>query len=64
MHQVVKIIFLLGFILVAVFFANFYGYISIPWLDVHTVPTYGSEVQATDETVNQAIEDELVSNPE
>ena len=64
MHQIVKIIFLLAGLLVAAFFANFYGYISIPWLDLNSVPTYGSEVQATDEAVKQAIDDELVNNPE
>ena len=56
MHQVLKIFFLAACLLVAAFFANFFGYVSIPWLDLKSVPTYGGAVKATDEAVKQAIE--------
>ena len=56
MHQVLKIFFLAACLLVAAFFANYFGYVSIPWLDVNAVPTYGGEAKATDDAVKQAIE--------
>ena len=56
MHQVVKLFFLFVCILVAAFFANYFGYVSIPWLEIDTVPTYGGEAKATDEAVKQALE--------
>ncbi len=56
MHQVLKIFFLAACLLVAVFFANYFGYVSIPWLDINAVPTYGGEVKATDNAVKQALE--------
>jgi hypothetical protein len=58
MHQILKIFFLAACLLVAAFFANYFGYVSIPWLEINTVPTYGGEVQATDEAVKQVIEAE------
>ena len=62
MHQVVKLFFLFVCILVAAFFANYYGYISVPWLEINSVPTYGSEVKAVDDAVKQ-VEDEIVNKP-
>ena len=56
MHQVLKIFFLAVCLLVAAFFANYFGYVSIPWLDINAVPTYGGEAKATDDAVKQAIE--------
>ena len=58
MHQVLKIFFLAACLLVAAFFANYFGYVSIPWLEFNAVPTYGGEAQATDEAVKQVIEAE------
>jgi len=58
MHQILKIFFLAACLLVAAFFANYFGYVSIPWLEINAVPTYGGEVQATDEAVKQVIEAE------
>jgi hypothetical protein len=56
MHQVLKTFFLAACLLVAAFFANYFGYISIPWLDINTVPTYGGEAQTRDKVVNQLLE--------
>jgi len=56
MHQVLKIFFLAAFLLVAAFFANYFGYVSIPWLELNAVPTYGDKVLDTDAAVKQVIE--------
>jgi len=56
MHQVLKIFFLAACLLAAAFFANYFGYISIPWLEINEVPTYGGEAQAMDKSVKQLIE--------
>jgi hypothetical protein len=56
MHQVLKIFFLAAFLLVAAFFANYFGYVSIPWLDINAVPTYGGEVKETDAAVKKVME--------
>ena len=56
MHQVLKILFLSACLLVAAFFANYFGYVSIPWLEIDAVPTYGGEAKAKDEAVKQALE--------
>ena len=58
MQKVLKIMFLAVCILLAAFFANHFGYVSIPWLTFDSGPTYGSKVQATDEAVKQLIENE------
>ena len=58
MHQAMKIFFLAVCLLVAAFFANYFGFVSIPWLDVDTVPTYGGEVKEADEAVKKVIEEE------
>ena len=58
MHKVLKIFFLAVCILVAAFFANYFGYVSVPWLTFDSGPTYGSKVQATDEAVKQIVENE------
>jgi hypothetical protein len=56
MHQVLKTFFLAACLLVAAFFANYFGYVSIPWLEINTVPTYGDKATATDKAVKQALE--------
>ena len=45
MHQVLKTFFLAACLLVAAFFANYFGYVSIPWLEINAVPTYGGEAK-------------------
>ncbi|MCP4626580.1 MAG: hypothetical protein GY850_24200 [bacterium] len=63
MHQVLKLFFLFICIVVAAFFANYYGYVSVPWLEINSVPTYGSEVKAVDDAVKQVIEDGIANKP-
>ena len=60
MHQVLKIFFLSACLLVAAFFANYFGYVSIPWLEINSVPTYGGEVNATDKALKRVVEAEKV----
>ncbi len=62
MHQVLKTFFLAACLLAAAFFANYFGYISIPWLEINAVPTYGGEARSTHEAVNQALEVEKADN--
>lgn len=64
MHQVLKIFFLAACLVVAAFFANYFGYVSIPWLEINAVPTYGGKVKATDEAVKPAIIVEKAHNSE
>ena len=40
MYKVMKFFIFLGVLLVAAFFANHFGVVSIPWLDVKPVATY------------------------
>ena len=63
MHHVMKLFFLFLFILIAAFFANYYGYISISWLEFNSVPTYGSEVKAVDDAVKNSMEDGITDPP-
>lgn len=56
MHHVLKTFFLAAFLLIAAFFANFFGFVSIPWLELNDVPTYGGEAQATDAAMKKALE--------
>ena len=55
MHQVLRKLFLAACLLVAAFFANYFGYISVPWLDIDTVPVYGDKADSTEEAVKQAL---------
>jgi hypothetical protein len=44
-----KIFIFVGALLVAAFFANYFGFVSIPWLDVKSVATYGGNAVRSDE---------------
>lgn len=57
MQSVIKIFFLVAALLVAAFFANHFGLVSIPWLDVNPVPTYSEDAIRTDNTLKKAFED-------
>ena len=57
MNKVMKIFIFVGFLFIVVFFANYFGLISIPWLDVQSVPTYGQSAVQADETVKNLSED-------
>ena len=64
MHQVLKLFFLFICILVGAFFANYYGYITVPWLDFNSVPTYGTRAKAVDSVGDQIADGEIASNPD
>lgn len=51
MQMLIKIFILVAALLVIGFFANFFGFVSIPWLDVASVTTYGDNVNQSDDAV-------------
>jgi hypothetical protein len=57
MQSIIKIFFLAAVLLVAAFFANRFGLVSIPWLDVNSVPTYSGDAIRTDNTLKKTFED-------
>ncbi len=57
MQSVIKIFSLVAALLVAAFFANFFGLVSIPWLDINSVPTYSGNSIRTDTTLKKTFED-------
>jgi len=56
MHQVIKQFFLLVCLLVAAFFANYFGYLSIPWLDIDVFAAYSDAADASDQAMRQALD--------
>ena len=57
MQSVIKIFFLAAVLVVAAFFANRYGFVSIPWLEFNSVPTYSGDAIRTDNSLKEAIND-------
>ena len=57
MYKVMKIFIFAGVLLIAAFFANYFGVISIPWLDVESVPTYGQSAVRSDDAVKKLSEE-------
>ena len=57
MYKIMKIFFLAACLLVAAFFANYFGYVSIPWLKFNAVPTYGNQVKETEEAAKKVFAD-------
>ena len=57
MQSIIKLFFLVAVLLVAAFFANSYGLVSIPWLDLNSVPTYSEDAIHMDNTLKKAFED-------
>jgi hypothetical protein len=57
MYKVIKIFFLAFFLLAAAFFANYFELVSIPWLDINAVPTYGGEVIETHDAAKKVFAD-------
>jgi hypothetical protein len=57
MNSAMKIFILAAAILAAAFFANLFGFVSIPWLDVNSVPTYGGSANQADQAAQKALED-------
>lgn len=57
MYNAMKILILAAVIVVAAFFANLFGIVSIPWLELNSVPTYGDEANRSDQAIQKAFED-------
>jgi hypothetical protein len=57
MYKVMKFFIFVGIILVVAFFANYFGFVSIPWLDVNSVPTYSGDAVRTDEAVKKLFDE-------
>jgi len=53
MANVIKIFGLCAALLIAAFFANYFGFVSIPWLDIDSVPTYSDGAIHTNEAVKE-----------
>ena len=57
MYKVIKIFFLAFILLIAAFFANYFELVSIPWLEINSVPTYGGEVKQTHDAAKKVFDD-------
>ncbi len=53
MINVIKIFGFCTALIIAAFFANYFGFVSIPWLDINSVPTYSDSAIHTDEAVKK-----------
>ena len=57
MYKVMKMFIFVGVLLIVAFFANYFGLISIPWLDVNSVPTYSDDAIRSDEAAKKLFEE-------
>ena len=57
MYKVMKMFIFVGVLLIVAFFANYFGLISIPWLDVNSVPTYSDDAIRSDEVAKKLFEE-------
>jgi len=57
MFKVMKIFIFAAALLAAAFFANYFGFVSIPWLDVNPVATYGGDAVESEEAIKKAFEE-------
>ena len=57
MYKVIKIFFLAFILLIAAFFANYFELVSIPWLDINAVPTYGSDAKQTQDVAQKVFDE-------
>jgi hypothetical protein len=57
MQTVIKIFFLAGVLLVAGYIANYFEWVSIPWLEFNDVPTYSEGAVRTDNTLKEGTEE-------
>jgi hypothetical protein len=53
MQNIIKIFGLAMALIIAAFFANYFGFVSIPWLEFNSVPTYGDGAARADEAVKE-----------
>lgn len=57
MYKVIKIFFLAFILLIAAFFANYFELVSIPWLEINSVPTYSDDANKSHDAVEKAFAD-------
>ena len=57
MYKVIKIFFLAFILLIAAFFANYFELVSIPWLEINAVPTYGDDAQQTQDAAKMVFDE-------
>jgi hypothetical protein len=57
MYNAMKILIFAGVLAVAAFFANYFGLVSIPWLDVNSVATYGDNANQSDRALKKIVEE-------
>ena len=57
MFNVMKIFIIAAAIMVMAFFANLFGFVSIPWLDVNSVATYGGSANESDRAARKVFEE-------
>ena len=55
MINVIKIFGLAAVLIIAAFFANYFGFVSIPWLELNSVPTYSDGAMRADEAVKEVV---------
>jgi hypothetical protein len=53
MKNVIKLFGLAAVLIIAAFFANYFGFVSIPWLEFNSVPTYSDGAVRADEAVKE-----------
>ena len=53
MKNVIKLFGLTAVLIIAGFFANYFGFVSIPWLEFNSVPSYSDSAIRADEAVKE-----------
>jgi hypothetical protein len=53
MKNVIQLFGLAAVLIIAAFFANYFGFVSIPWLEFNSVPTYSDGAIRADDAVRE-----------
>ena len=53
MKNIIILFGLAAALLIAAFFANYFGVVSIPWLEFNSVPTYSDDAIRSDEAIKE-----------
>ena len=53
MKNVIKLFGLGAALIITAFFANYFGFVSIPWLELNSVPTYSDDAVRAEEAVKE-----------
>ena len=53
MKNPIKLFGFVAVLTIAAFFANYFGFVSIPWLEFNSVPTYSDSAIRADEAVKE-----------